>query len=91
MFRGAEPLCGCAAQGRKRAGRGYMLPFIRVEHGPSLRQRMLPTMREQKYASRTAVSTWFSKRTIHFCNESCISLKFKTGFSENPRKGESLL
>ena len=33
MFRGAEPLCGCAAQGRKRAGRGYMLPLARVEHG----------------------------------------------------------
>ena len=33
MFRGAEPLCGLAAQRLKRAGRGHMLPFARVEHG----------------------------------------------------------
>ena len=42
MFRGAEPLCGCAAQGRKRAGRGYMPPLARVEHGLTLWQRVLP-------------------------------------------------
>ena len=40
--RGAEPSGGFAARRRKRAGRGYMLPFARVEHGRPLRQRMLP-------------------------------------------------
>ena len=33
MFRGAEPLGGGAARRRKRADRGFMLPFARVEHG----------------------------------------------------------
>ena len=47
MFRGAEPLCGCAAQGRKRAGRGYMLPLARVEHGLTLWQQMLPLSRSK--------------------------------------------
>ena len=44
--RGAEPSCGFAARRRKRAGRGYMLPFARVEHGLPLRQRSLPPMPE---------------------------------------------
>ena len=47
MFRGAEPLCGKAAQRRKRAIRGYMLLFARVEHGLPLRQRMFPLVQEQ--------------------------------------------
>ena len=52
MFRGAEPLGGEAAQRRKRASRGYMLPFARVEHGLPLRQRMLPPVPKQKYTPR---------------------------------------
>ena len=36
--RGAEPSGGFAARRRKRAGRGYMLPLARVEHGLPLRQ-----------------------------------------------------
>ncbi len=44
--RGAEPSGGFAARRRKRAGRGYMLPFARVEHGLPLRQRSLPPMPE---------------------------------------------
>ena len=42
MSRGAEPSRGFAAQRRKRAGRGYMLPLPGGEHGLPLRQRMLP-------------------------------------------------
>ena len=64
MFRGAEPLCGCAAQGRKRAGRGYMLPFARVEHGLPLRQRTLPPMPEQRNTSRTKPSTLYYNRAF---------------------------
>ncbi len=44
MFRGAEPLGGVAARRRKRAGRGYMLHLARVEHGLTLRQRVLPSV-----------------------------------------------
>ena len=62
MFRGAEPLCGCAAQGRKRAGRGYMLPLARVEHGLTLWQRMLPLKPEQGRTPRTTPSTRFYNR-----------------------------
>ena len=62
MFRGAEPLCGCAAQGRKRAGRGYMLPLARVEHGLTLWQRMLPLKPEQSRTPRTTPSTRFCNR-----------------------------
>ena len=38
MSRGAEPLGGRVARRRKRSGRGYMVPFARVEHGLPLRQ-----------------------------------------------------
>ena len=54
--RGAEPSGGFAARRRKRAGRGYMLPFARVEHGLPLRQRTLPPMPEQRNTSRTEPS-----------------------------------
>ena len=64
MFRGAEPLCGCAAQGRKRAGRGYMLPLARVEHGLTLWQRMLPLKPEQSRTPRTTPSTRFCNRAF---------------------------
>ena len=66
MFRGAEPLCGCAAQGRKRAGRGYMLPLARVEHGLTLWQRMLPLKPEQSRTPRTTPSTRFCNRASLF-------------------------
>ena len=65
MFRGAEPLCGCAAQGRKRAGRGYMLPLARVEHGLTLWQQMLPLKPEQSRTPRTTPSTRFCNRAFH--------------------------
>ena len=55
--RGVEPSCGKAARRRKRAGRGYMLPSARVEHGLSLRQRTLPPMPEERNTSRTEPST----------------------------------
>ena len=42
MSRGAEPSGGEAARRLRRAECGYMEPFARVEHGLSLRQRMLP-------------------------------------------------
>ena len=64
MFRGAEPLGGCAAQGRKRAGRGYMLPLARVEHGLTLWQRMLPLKPEQSRTPRTTPSTRFCNRAF---------------------------
>ena len=58
MFRGAEPLCGCAAQGRKRAGRGYMLPLARVEHGLTLWQRNVAAQAGAKpHATHNAVNT----------------------------------
>ena len=60
--RGAEPSGGFAARRRKRAGRGYMLPFARVEHGLPLRQRSLPPMPEQRNTSRTEPSTLFYNR-----------------------------
>ena len=66
MFRGAEPLCGCAAQGRKRASRGYMLPLARVEHGLTLWQRMLPLKPEQSRTPRTTPSTRFYNRAFRF-------------------------
>ena len=64
MSRGAEPLGGAAARRRKRASRGYMLPFARVEHGLHLRQRMLPPVPGQRHTSPTAASTWLSNRII---------------------------
>ena len=71
MFRGAEPLCGCAAQGRKRAGRGYMLPLARVEHGLTLWQRMLPLKPEQGRTPRTTPSTRFYNRATDFPGLTC--------------------
>ena len=62
--RGAEPSGGFAARRRKRAGRGYMLPFARVEHGLPLRQRTLPPMPEQRNTSRTEPSTLFCSRAL---------------------------
>ena len=64
MFRGVEPLCGCAAQGRKRAGRGHMLPPARVERGLTLRQRVLPLKPEQSRTPRTTPSTRFCNRAF---------------------------
>ena len=60
--RGAEPSGGFAARRRKRAGRGYMLPFARVEHGLPLRQRTLPPMPQQRHTLRTTPSTLFCNR-----------------------------
>ena len=62
--RGAEPSGGFAARRRKRAGRGYMLPFARVEHGLPLRQRTLPPMPEQRNTSRTKPSTLYYNRAF---------------------------
>ena len=59
MSRGAEPLGGEAARRLKRAGRGYMLPLARVEHGLTLWQRMLPLKPEQGRTPRTTPSTLF--------------------------------
>ena len=59
---------GKAARRRKRAGRGYMLPSARVEHGLSLRQRTLPPMPEERNTSRTEPSTRFYNRTFMFLN-----------------------
>ena len=58
MFRGAEPLCGCAAQGRKRAGRGYMLPFARVETRAAFAAMNIAACAGVKrYAPRNAINT----------------------------------
>ena len=62
--RGAEPSGGFAARRRKRAGHGYMLPFARVEHGLPLRQRMLPSMPQQRHTLRTTPSTRFYNRAL---------------------------
>mgnify|MGYP000369177269 CR=1 FL=1 len=57
MFRGAEPLCGCAAQGRKRAGRGYMLPLARVDTGCLAAMNIAACAGVKRYAPRNAVNT----------------------------------
>ena len=49
---------------RKRAGRGYMLPLARVEHGLTLWQRMLPLKPEQSRTPRTTPSTRFCNRAF---------------------------
>ena len=64
MSRGAEPLGGGAARRRKRASRGYMLSFARVEHGLTLWQRMLPLKPEQGRTPRTTPSTRFYNRAL---------------------------
>ena len=55
---------GKAARRRKRAGRGYMLPLARVEHGLTLWQRMLPLKPEQSRTPRTTPSTRFCNRAF---------------------------
>ena len=57
MFRGAEPLCGTAAQGRKRAGRGYMLPLARVEHADLVATNVAAQAGARPHATHNAVNT----------------------------------
>ncbi len=54
MFRGAEPSRGSAVRRGRRAGRGHMLPFARVEHGPPVPG--------QNDTLRAALSTRFHDR-----------------------------
>ena len=58
MFRGAEPLGGVAARRRKRASRGYMVPFARVEHGLALWQHPLPQSHVYKVSPCQAQALW---------------------------------
>ena len=81
MFRGAEPLGGVAARRRKRASRGYMVPFARVEHGLALRQRMLPPMPRQRHTLRATPSTRCYNRAIFFslCCRIVLKLSLTAG------------
>ena len=71
VFRGAEPLCGTAARRRKRAGRGYMAPFARVDTGcPCGAAHTAASQPERNRTPRATPATRFcGRKALNICDK----------------------